>query len=105
MREITIGKVTVDASFQAGDVSIIQVKTPVKTGNLRQGFDIDINGDISNDVEYADEIEFGTTTRPGRFMVQQSLQEIGERLIDRIVEQISNKMILDPIIININIKV
>ena len=88
MTDYKVGNKIVKVNLDAIDVQTIRSKTPVDTGNLRDGFVVDIEGDIINDVDYADEVEFGTTKMPGAFMVERSLDEIGERLGKRIAEQI-----------------
>lgn len=95
-----VGNKTIKVELDALDVATIRAKTPVVTGQLRDGFDITTNGDIENDVEYADEVEFGTNNKPGHFMVERSLSEIGDRLVKRIAEQIDqNDLIKLPDII------
>jgi hypothetical protein len=94
MSKVQVGNLTVIMAFDVIDVDIIQLKTPVQTGALRDGFTIDLEGDIINMVDYADEVEFGTTDTPGRFMVTQSLGQISERLAKRMAEQIDNPKIV-----------
>ena len=104
MRDLKLGNATVDASFKQSDVRIIQDKTPVVTGNLQRSFYVDEDGNISSLVDYAATVELGTATRPGHFMVLRSAQEIGEALVDRIVDQLSNEKLIPDIIVNIELK-
>lgn len=83
-----VGNKTVKVEFDALDVNIIRLKTPVDTGRLRDGFVLTIDGDIINEVEYAGYVEQGTVNMPGVFMVERSLPEIAERLAKRVAEQI-----------------
>jgi hypothetical protein len=83
-----VGKHIVDVSLDSLDVATVRAKTPVKTGRLRDGWHIDADGQVSNEVEYATEIEFGTVSRPGAFMAERSVPEIAQRLAKRIAEQI-----------------
>lgn len=94
MSKVKVGNITVDVALNLIDVDIIRGKTPVATGNLRDSFTLDGNGDIINTADYADEIEFGTTKQPGRFMVTQSVDEIGNRLAKRAAEQLDNPNII-----------
>ena len=89
MAKVKIGNKEVDVAFDTIDIDIIRSKTPVQTGNLRDNFTLTIDGEIENPVDYADEVEFGTTSKPGVFMVERSLDEIGERLAERMADQIN----------------
>lgn len=89
MAKVRVGNKIIDIELDIIDVSIIRTKTPVKTGALRDNFDIDIDGNIINLLDYAPLVEFGTDDRPGAFMATRSLDEIGERLAKRIAEQIN----------------
>lgn len=105
MSKVLIGKAVVNLTFDAIDVDIVQSDTPVVTGNLRDHFQVEFGtGDIINPVEYADEVEFGTVDRPGRFMATQNLPELGERMVERIEKQLASQMIISPIDIRIVIK-
>lgn len=94
MSKYKVGDLVIEVALDAIDVSVIRAKTPVRTGNLRDGFDIDLDGNITNLVDYADEVEYGTVNRPGAFMVERSLPEIEERLVERIAEQIDRPGII-----------
>ncbi len=99
-----VGKRTVNVTFDAIDVAVIKLKTPVKTGLLRDSFTLD--GDaIVNPVDYADEVEYGTMNTPGAFMIERSLKEIGERLAKRVADQIDGPGLIDPLILTIKVKV
>jgi len=101
MRKLKIGIAEADASFDMTDVAEIRAKTPVVTGNLRDGFRIDLDGNIENEVDYADEVEFGTHKSPGRFMVHQSIDTIANRLVGRINRQFATKKLLNDITIKV----
>lgn len=88
MIKVIIANKPVATELDVFDVETIRLKTPVITGILRDGFKVDSDGDISNDVDYADAVELGTSDRPGVFMVERSADEIGERLARRMAEQI-----------------
>ena len=96
-----LGNKEVEVSMDAVDLQLIRVRTPYKTGLLSSSFDINTDGDIENPVDYADEVEFGTSTRPGRFMVTLAANEIGERLGEKIARALEDQDIFPPIIINI----
>lgn len=54
----------VEARFQQLFLEAVQAKTPVVTGKLRDGFQLE-NGTLVNYVHYAGYVEFGTSyTRP-----------------------------------------
>jgi len=88
MTKVKVGDIFVDVAFDILDVQIIQLKTPVKTGQLRDGFKLDLSGNILNNVDYADKVEFGTIDRPGAFMVHRSIPEMQGRLAKRLAERI-----------------
>lgn len=84
-----VGKKEIQIRLDIIDVQIIQAKTPVVTGNLRDKFEVDPDGNIINFVDYVEKIEFGTTQFPGAFMVERSVEEIGQRLAKKVAEQIN----------------
>ena len=56
---------------------LIQSKTPVRTGRLKNSIRYNpSNKSIESDVEYASIVEYGTATRPGRFMFTSSIVQI-----------------------------
>jgi hypothetical protein len=98
-----LGDVEFEASLDAQDVEIIRAKTPVVTGRLRDGFHLNAEGGIDNDVEYGPEVELGTSTRPGRFMVEQSLNEIEGRAAKHVIEKIEERKIIKDMTINVKV--
>jgi len=66
----------------------ILTRTPVRTGTLIAGWDLDIDFDnrgwaflsIKNDVTYATYVENGTDRFEGRFMAALSFAEVDERM-------------------------
>lgn len=99
-----IGDIYVDVALDAIDIDIIRGKTPVKTGALRDHFTLDPDGNIINPLDYADDVELGTVHMPGRFMVTQSVPEIGERLAERIAEQMDRNDIIKLPVIEVVVK-
>lgn len=99
-----VGRHTVDISLDSLDVATVRAKTPVKTGRLRDGWEVDAEGNLVNEVEYAAEVEFGTVNTPGRFMAEQSLPEMGQRLAKRIAEQINRPGILILPVLKVRIR-
>jgi len=101
MRNVKIGKnVYVDVGANMVDVNIIQAKTPVRTGALRDGFYIN-DGDICNDVDYVDVVENGTPHRRGVYMIERSLPEISRRVEKRVYDQLADKKLLPDITIKV----
>ena len=94
MASIKVGNITLKVAFDVIDIDIIQLKTPVRSGALRDGFIIDVEGAIVNNVDYASFVEFGTVNMAGRFMVTQSLPEIGERLAKKLAEQLDTPKLI-----------
>ena len=103
--KVEVGKAEVNIPFDGTDLQTIKDKTPVVTGNLRDSFGIDGEGDITNSADYADEIELGTSQRPGTFMVERSLPEIGERIAQRAAEALKRAGILDPVTVRMKLKI
>ena len=94
MKEIRIGDlVVIDVGANIVDVDLIRAKTPVKTGRLREGFRLD-DGDIVNEVEYVNVVEYGTATRPGVYMIARSIPEIADRIMKRVNDQLRGKKLL-----------
>lgn len=83
-----VGRHTIDVTLDDLDVASIRAKTPVKTGQLRDGFLLTTDGFIINDVEYATVVEFGSVDKPGVFMVERSAPDMARRLGERIAKQI-----------------
>jgi len=68
-----------DVLKEVGDEGekIIQAKTPVRTGRLKNSIHYNPSTrSIETDVEYATIAEFGTSTRPGRFFFTSSIIQI-----------------------------
>jgi hypothetical protein len=66
-------------------VDVVGSKTPVRTGNLKNSLDSD-DSSIFDDVFYAGFVEAGTVHFQGRFMMEDSIEEIGEEFRDNIIE-------------------
>ena len=103
MSKVKIGDAEIEVSMHAADVQTIRGRTPVKTGALRDGFQLTIEGAIINEIKYVLDVEFGTSTQPGRFMIEQSLPEIIERAEKKAIEQIQTQKLLKDFTINIKI--
>lgn len=107
---VKIGKLSVDIGLKEPEVKIIQAKTPVRTGTLRDGFKLDGKGGIINDVYYGIYVELGTgpyykgelgpgSGRPwgmrGRYMVERSMEEMRWSVIKRILEQLDIRRMVE----------
>ncbi len=82
-----VGEVTKEA-IKYGR-SLIKSRTPVRTGNLRDGWQTDLsfpNGSIFSDVEYGIFVERGTRYFVGRRMMERSLPDI-DRYAERELRQ------------------
>lgn len=88
MSVIRIGNKNIRIRFDQQDVNTIKDKTPVDTGRLRDGWELN-DDEIINEVEYAGYVEYGTIHMPGAFMVERSIPEIQERLAERIANDLN----------------
>lgn len=83
--ETTFAKINTDIKGfmqNFADEFLIRVKekTPVKTGRLQNAWEAEVTPDlitVSNDVPYAEFIEFGTPTISPFAMLQQTIAEAG----------------------------
>ena len=67
---------------------IIQAKTPVRTGRLRNSIRYNPSSKaIETDVEYAGFVEYGTSKRPGRFMFTSSIVQIIKLMREAVVRK------------------
>lgn len=109
---VKIGNAQVDISLTQAEIDIIKAKTPVDTGDLRDGFVLDGLGGIINLVFYGIFVELGTGvyykgelgpplrpgwTRgfPGRYMVEQSMEEMTDNIIHRVLKDLDLRKVLD----------
>ena len=59
----------------------LQIYTPVRTGTLLNGMKLDeVNFTITNDVDYAAYVEFGTSRFAGRYMMTKSYNDALNKL-------------------------
>lgn len=100
---VRLGEATIDMRLDAQDVQLIRSKTPVVTGHLRDGWTLTPEGGIENLVDYGPEVELGTSNKPGRFMMTQSLPDIQRRLERRVIKQIQEQKLIKDFTINIKI--
>lgn len=101
--KLKIGETILDVRMDAQDVQLIRSKTPVITGNLRDGFHLTPEGEIENLVDYGPKVELGTSNTPGRFMVTQSIPEIQRRLEKKIIKQLRGQKVIKDFTINIRL--
>jgi hypothetical protein len=99
---IIIGNTTIEVLADASDCKVIQDKTPVVTGNLRRGFVPNAEGNIDNAVPYCDYVELGTSRFPGRYMITQSLGELGRRMTNKVIDKMQNIKIIPDMEITIS---
>lgn len=115
---VKIGDQNVDIGLTESDAEIIKAKTPVRTGECRDGF-IAEDGEITNAVKHSIFVELGTGPFykgelgpgsgqpwgfPGRYMVQRSMQQIADAIIDRVLSILDIRKMLkipDEFVINI----
>ena len=84
----------IDIGLDSIDVIAIQVRTPVRTGNLRDNFNLD-QGRAVNSTYYGDWVERGTSRFHGRFMTARAIPEIAERLVKKVGRQLDEVKLLD----------
>ena len=84
-----------DISFDDGDLHIIRARTPVLTGLLVSRFVVDGEGRIVNDTPYGDIQERGNSKYEARFMVAKSIPEIGDRLVQRVLDKLDKIRLLN----------
>ena len=88
MTRMTVGKGSVEFEFKESDLRILQLRTPVITGQLRDGWQIQDRDIIVNLTPYAGHVEFGTGGRPGQFIIQRSIPEITKNIVNRLMIQL-----------------
>jgi hypothetical protein len=67
-------------------VKRVQQKTPVLTGRLRDGWEGDVNQmSVSNNVEYAEFVEFGTERTPPVAMLRTTIEE-SEQIFNKVIK-------------------
>ncbi len=117
---IKIGEQFVDIGLIQADAEIIKKKTPVRTGECQAGFIATDDGEIINEVGHSIYVELGTGPYykgelgpgsgqpwgfPGRYMVQRSMQEIADKIIGRVLQDMDvRKMLKIPKEMVIDIK-
>lgn len=85
----------IDIALETIDVVAIRIRTPVKTGLLRDNFHVDSRGRIVNPTFYGDWIERGTSSIAPRFMTAKAIPEIARRLERKVGKQIDEAKLLD----------
>lgn len=120
-RWVRIGHIYVDIGLTQTEVDIIKAKTPVRTGVLRDGFKLQIDGSIINRVKYGIFVELGTGEYyegelgpplrpgwprgfPGRYMVTRSMDEMADSVLARVLKDDELRKVLelpDEIVINV----
>jgi hypothetical protein len=121
-RFVKIGHLTVDIGLFQKEAEIIKGKTPVRTGTLRDGFQAQGDGTILNLIPYGIFVELGTGAYykgelgpplrpgwprgfPGRYMVERSLDEMADSILDRVLKDRELRNLLelpDEIVINVS---
>jgi len=92
--KVRLGDKIIDIELDIIDVDTIKLKTPVKTGKLRDGWRVD-DGDIVNEVDYADKVENGTVETPGHFMAERSVPQMEDRMQDKVQRQLDEPGVLE----------
>lgn len=63
----------------------LKSKTPVNTGTARDGWKLDSDTEISNDVEYIGYLEMGTINNPPIGMVSTTILEV-DSIVNRVMQ-------------------
>lgn len=106
---VKIGNLNIDIGFKQPEIEILKQATPVRTGNLKDGWTIQADGSIINPVSYGIFVEFGTGPFyqgelgpgtgqawgfPGRFMVRDSIQKLINSITDRVLKSMDLRKLL-----------